>query len=119
VYHYCAADAAAEAYAMVMLVEGAFAQQNEVAHAIGKSERTVRRQQERYAESGMVGLGRPQGWRHGRRRISGKRLGLIKRLQGQGLSNRAIAQRLGVTEKAIRKLIGPSRGEGLEQLLWS
>ena len=116
VYHYCAADAVAEAYAMVMLVEGGFAQQNEVAHAVGKSERTVRRHQERYAESGMVGLGRPQGWRHGRRRISGKRLGLIERLKGQGLSNRAIAQRLGVTEKAIRKLMGPSRGEGLEQL---
>jgi transposase len=116
VYHYCAADAVAEAYAMVMLVDGGFAQQNEVARAVGKSERTVRRHQERYAESGMVGLGRPQGWRHGRRRISGKRLGLIERLKGQGLSNRAIAQRLGVTEKAIRKLIGPSRGEGLEQL---
>src|ERR1700752_1509803 len=101
---------------MVMLVEGGFAQQNEVAHAVGKSERTVRRHQERYAESGMVGLGRAQGWRHGRRRISGKRLGVIEGLKGQGLSNRGIAQRLGVTEKAIRKLIGPWRGEELEQL---
>jgi hypothetical protein len=64
----------------------------------------------------MVGLGRPQGWRQGRRRISGRRLGLIEKLKGQGLSNVAIAYRLGVTEKAIRKLIGPSRGEGLEQL---
>jgi hypothetical protein len=44
VYHYCAADAGAEAYAMVMLVESGFAQQTEVARAFGKSERTVRRQ---------------------------------------------------------------------------
>src|SRR6267154_1795992 len=58
VYHYCAADAVAEAYAMVMLVESGFAQQTEVERAFGKSERTVRRQQERYVQAGMVGLGR-------------------------------------------------------------
>ena len=116
VYHYCAADAVAEGYAMVMLVDAGFAQQNEVARAFGRSERTVRRHQERYAEAGTAGLGRPQGWRRGRRRISGKRLRLIERLKSQGLSNLAIAQRLGVNEKAIRKLVGPSRGEGLEQL---
>jgi Winged helix-turn helix len=80
VYHYCAADAVAEAYAMVMLVESGFAQQTEVARAFRKSERTVRRQQERYAQTGMVGLGRPEGWRRGRRRVSGKRLSIIERL---------------------------------------
>jgi len=116
VYHYGAADAVATAYAMVMLVDSGFAQQTEVARAFGRSERTVRRYQERYAEGGMVGLGRVQGWRQGRRRISGRRLRLIEKLKGQGLSNVAIAHRLGVTEKAIRKLTGPSRGEGLEQL---
>lgn len=42
VYHYCAADAVAEAYAIVMLVESGFAQQTEVARAFGKSERSVR-----------------------------------------------------------------------------
>ena len=116
VYHYCAADAVAEAYAMVMLVESGFAQQTEVARAFGTSERTVRRQQERYEQAGMVGLGRAEGWRRGRRRIPGKRLRIIERLKSEGLSNRAIAQRLGVNEKAIRKLLGPSRGEDLEQL---
>jgi hypothetical protein len=116
VYHYCAADAVAEAYAMVMLVESGFAQQTEVARAFRKSERTVRRQQERYVQAGMVGLGRAEGWRPGRRRIPGKRLRIIERLKSEGLSNRAIAQRLGVNEKAIRKLLGPSTGEDLEQL---
>jgi hypothetical protein len=116
VYHYCAADTVAEAYAMVMLMEAGFAQQAEVAHAFGICERTLRRHQERYARAGMVGLGRPGGWRRGRRRISGKRLRLIERLKSQGLSNRAVAQRLGVHENAIRKLVGPSRGEALEQL---
>lgn len=116
VYHYCAADAVAEAYAMVMLVESGFAQQTEVARAFDKSERSVRRYQERYEQAGMPGLGRPGGWRRGRRRISGKRLRLIERLKSAGLSNRAIAQRLGVSEMAIRKQVGPSKDEQGEQL---
>lgn len=116
VYHYCVADAVAEAYAMVMLVESGFAQQTEVARAFDKTERSVRRYQERYGEAGMAGLGRPGGWRRGRRRISGKRLRLIERLKSAGLSNRAIAQRLGVHENAIRKLVGPLKGEEAQQL---
>lgn len=116
VYHYCAADAVAEAYAMVMLVESGFAQQAEVARAFSKSERSVRRYQERYVQAGMAGLGRPGGWRRGRRRISGKRLRLIERLKGAGLSTRAMAQRLGVSAMAIRKLLGPSKGEEADQL---
>jgi transposase len=119
VYHYCAADAVAEAYAMVMLVESGFAQQTEVARAFGKSERTVRRQQERYVQAGMVGLGRPEGWRRGRRRVSGKRLRVIERLKSQGLSNRVIAQRLGVSEMAIRKLVGPSKCQEVGELALS
>ena len=118
VFHYCVADAMAEAYAMVMLVESGFAQQTEVARAFGVSERTVRRYQERYGQAGMAGLSRPEGWRRGRRRIAGKRLRLIERLKREGMSNRAIAQRLGVSEMAIRKLLGPSKEEGKEQLTW-
>jgi transposase len=116
VHHYRTEDAVAQAYAMVLLVESGFAQQTEVARAFSVAERTVRRYQERYAHDGMVGLGREAGWRRGRRRISGKRLRQVETLRAQGLSNRAIAQRLGVTEKAIRKLVGPSKHEALEQL---
>jgi hypothetical protein len=47
--HHYATDAVAEAHAMVMLVESGFAQQTEVVQAFGKSGRTVRRHQERYA----------------------------------------------------------------------
>lgn len=115
VHHYRSDDAVAEAYAMVLLVDSGFAQQTEVGRAFGKSERTVRRQQERYAQAGMVGLGREVGWRRGRRRISGKRLRSIEILKSHGLSNRAIAQRLGVNEKAIRKLVGPSKAGEVEQ----
>jgi transposase len=109
VHHYCADDVVAEAYAMVFLVEQGFAQQTEVARAFARSVRTVRRYQTRYAEGGMAALGREDGWRRGRRRISGKRLRTIEMLRSQGMSNRAIAHRLGVSEMAIRKLVGPSK----------
>src|SRR6201997_640398 len=109
VHHYRAEDAVAEAYAMVFLVQSGFAQQNEVARAFARSVRSVRRYQRRYAQGGMAALGSEKGWRRGRRRISGKRLRSIDVLKSQGMSNRAIAHRLGVTEKAIRKLVGPSK----------
>ena len=101
VHHYRAEDAVAEAYAMVFLVESGFAQQMDVARAFGRSVRTVRRHQARYVQGGMAALGREEGWRRGRRRISGQRLRSIELLKSQGMSNRAVAQRLGVSEKAI------------------
>ena len=108
VHHYRAEDAVAEAYAMVFLVQSGFAQQTEVARAFACSVRSVRRYQRRYAQGGMAALSREEGWRRGRRRVSGKRLRSIDVLRSQGMSNRAIAHRLGVTEKAIRKLVGAS-----------
>ena len=116
VHHYCTDDAVAEAYAMVFLVESGFAQQSEVARAFARSTRTVRRYQSRYAQGGMATLGRAVGWRRGRRRIRSKRLRCIEQLKSEGLSNCAIAQRMGVSETAIRKLVGPAKDVEAEQL---
>ena len=116
VHHYRSGDSVAEAYAMVFLVESGFAQQSDVARAFGRSARSVRRYQARYAQGGMAALGRERGWRRGRRRISGKRLRSIEMLKSQGMSNRAIAHRLGMSEKAIRKLVGPSQPAESPQL---
>ena len=116
VHHYRAEDAVAEAYATVFLVESGFAQQTDVARAFARSVRTVRRYQGRYARGGMAALGREEGWRRGRRRILGKRLRSIEMLKSQGMSNRAIAHQLGVSEKAIRKLVGPSKPAESAQL---
>src|SRR5438132_61652 len=104
---------------MVFLVESGFAQQTDVARAFARSVRTVRRYQGRYAQGGMAALGREEGWRRGRRRISGKRLRSIEMLKSQGMSNRAIAHRLGVSEKAIRKLVGPSKPAESAQLAFA
>jgi len=119
VHHYRAEDAVAEAYAMVFLVASGFAQQTDVARAFARSVRSVRRYQRRYAQGGMTALGREEGWRRGRRRISDKRLRAIEMLKSQGLSNRAIAHRLGVSEKAIRKLIGPSKPDESAQIAFA
>ena len=58
---HCTGDAVAESYAMVMLTDNGFAQQTELARAFGRTERIIRRHQERYAAGRMVGLGRPEG----------------------------------------------------------
>jgi DNA-binding CsgD family transcriptional regulator len=107
VHHYSEKDAVAEAYAMVVLGDSGYATQKEIAVAFRCSERTVRRHQERYADGGMTALATRSGWPPGRRRIPSKRLCVIERLKAEGLSNRQIAGRLGVTENAVRKQVGP------------
>src|SRR5437773_6243285 len=100
-------------------MESGFAQQTDVARAFARSVRTVRRHQGRYGQGGMAALGREEGWRRGRRRITGKRLRSIELLKSQGMSNRVIAHRLGVSEKAIRKLVGPSKPAESAQLAFA
>jgi DNA-binding CsgD family transcriptional regulator len=101
--HYTVGDAMAEAHAMVGLVEQGWAHQNEIAAAFKVSERTVRRHQRRFEEGGLASLGRRSGYPRGRPRVGAKRSKLVNQWKAQGESNREIAQRLGVSEKAVRK----------------
>jgi len=108
VHRFATDDPVARDYAMVMIVEAGHAQQNEVAVAFGCDVRTVRRHQQRYADGGMAALATRSGWRPGRRRISRTRAATIRRLHEQGDSNRTIARKLGIDEKAVRKQVGTS-----------
>jgi Transposase protein/Helix-turn-helix domain len=117
VHPYSAHDTVAEAYAMVFLVDAGYATQKEVAVAFDCSERTLRRHQERYHNGGMAALATRSGWRPGRRRVPTKRLRIIEGLKAARVSNREIAARLGVTEKAIRKAVGPSEPREQQQTL--
>ena len=114
-YRYQEGDEIGEAYAMVFLAGSGYATQAEVARVYGCSVRTVRRHQRRYEEGGMAALATRSGWRPGRRRLRVKRRLKIERMHAEGLSNREIAKRLGVSENAIRKQVGPSKAS-VEQL---
>lgn len=115
---YAIKDRMAEAYAMVSLVEQGWATQKQVARAFGYSARSVRRYQRRLADGGIAALEPANGYPSGRRRLSHVREQLIRRLKTQGTSNKEIARRLGVTPKAIRKILKRMgwREQGPEQI---
>ena len=102
--HYAVGDRMAEAHAMVSLVEQGCARQTEVAGAFGCDARTVRRNQRRFDDGGLAALGRRRGYPKGRARLLQGRKDKLNAWKAEGVSNREIARRLGVTEKAVRKL---------------
>jgi len=103
--HYAVDDRTAEAQVIVSLVEIGWATQSEVAAAFGCSSRTVRRYLHRYESGGLAALGRSSGYPKGRSRLKPARERLVTRLKAEGTSNRAIATKLGVDEKAVGKLV--------------
>jgi len=104
--HYSIQDRSAEAYAMVQLFESGYADQNDIARCFGYSARTLRRYQERLKAGGLSALARPRG-RPVVRSPANKKLQerdrTILRLKAKEMSNRWIAGRLGLSEKAVRK----------------
>lgn len=103
--HFAVGDRMAEAYAIVTLVEEGWASQTEAAQGFGCSTRTVRRYQRRFEEGGMSALGRSAGYPKGRDRLAPGRGRRMNEMRARGLSNRGIAERMGVTEKAVRKVL--------------
>lgn len=103
--HYAADDRAGAAHAMVSLVELGWAKQTEVAAAFRCDERTVRRNQRRFESGGLSGIGRPEGYPKGAGRLPNTRIKLVNQWKADGIANREIARRLGINEKAVRKLV--------------
>ena len=103
--HYDIGDRAAEAYTMITLWESEYASQIEIARSFGYSARSLRRYQERFHAGGISALVRGPG-RPSRRSRTAKERGrdqTILHLKTKGSSNRTIAGKLGLSEKAIRK----------------
>lgn len=104
--HYGVEDRAAEAYAMITLWESEYASQTQIALAFGYSVRSLRRYQGRFAAEGIRALvrkpGRPAGRRSGGAHERGRDQTILH-LKTKGVSNRTIAGKLGLSEKAIRK----------------
>jgi transposase len=100
--HYSIKDRTAEAYAMVLLFESRYADQNDIARCFGYSARSLRRYQERLRTGGLGALARPRGRPSGHKKTQ-KRDQTILRLETKEMSNRWIAGRLGLSETAVRK----------------
>lgn len=98
-------DRMAEVHAMVSLVDQGWADQNDVARVFGCTTRSMRRHQQRFEEGGLPALGRVRGYPKGRPRLTASRTRQVSRLKDRALSNRQIAACLGVTEKAVRKVL--------------
>jgi len=90
---------------MVNLIDQGWADQNDVARVFGCSVRTVRRHQRRFEEGGLAALGHGKGYPAGRMRLVPSRRRLVQELKMQGCSVREIGRRMGVTEKAVRKVL--------------
>jgi len=107
---YEAGDPAGEARAMAHLLDFKYATQEEIARVYGLSVRTVRRLKRLVEDEPREPLARRSGWPKGRPRLPVTRKQLIERLKTDGLSNREIGRQLAVSEKAIRKQVGPRKG---------
>ena len=100
---------------MVSLVEQGYARQTEVARAFGCDVRTLRRHQHRFAEGGLAALGRPSGYPGGRRRVAASRDEVVGQWKAEAVSNRELARRLGIDEKAVRKTLRRLGWQGATQ----
>jgi hypothetical protein len=104
--HYDVTDRAAEAYEIASLFGSGYADQNDLARSFVCSARSIRRYQHRLEADGLAALARPRGRPSGKDSVrpEGKQLDrTILHLKAKGFSNRAVAGRVGLDEKAIRK----------------
>ena len=101
---------------MVILVEQGWAKQTEVAAAFGCDERTVRRNERRFEDEGLSGLGRLSGYPRGLSRVGAGRERNVRRWKGLGENNCDIGRRLGINEKAVRTYLRRIGLEGPDRL---
>jgi len=104
-FHYAKGDKAADHFAMIHLVESGLGSQGEVASAFGCSRLTIFRSRKKFEEGGVAALvPRKTGPRDGSKidRAKSRRIVVLKE---KGLSNVAIAWRLGLKEDAVRKAL--------------
>jgi transposase len=104
-FHYAKADKAADHYAMVHLVESGLASQQEVSAAFACSRLTVHRCKKKFDQGGISELvPKRKGPKDGSK-INKAKSRRILVLKEKGLTNVAIAARLGLKEDAVRKAL--------------
>ena len=104
-FHYAKADKAADHYAMVHLVETGLASQQEVSAAFECSRLTVLRAKKKFDEGGVAArVPKKTGPRDGSK-INKAKARQILVLKNRGLTNVAVAAKLGLKEDAVRKAL--------------
>ena len=102
---YVLGDRMAESYAIANLVEQGLANQCDVARAFGCCTRTVRRHQQCFEDGGLAELEVSSGYLRGSAPVLNSRSRLVQQLEIEGHSHGEIARRIGISEKAVRKLL--------------
>ena len=118
-FHYAKADKAADHYAMIHLAESGLASQQEVASAFGCSRLTVLRAKKKFDQGGLSALVAQKTGPRGGSKINGAKARRILVLKKKGLTNVAIASRLGLKEDAVRKALkrmGSSQPKAAEEM---
>jgi transposase len=118
-FSYAKADKAADHYSMIHLVQSGLANQQEVASAFACSRLTILRSRKKFDQGGVAALiPKKTGPREGSK-INGAKSRQIIVLKKKGLTNVAIASRLGLKEDAVRKAlkrIGWSQPRAAEEM---
>ncbi len=107
-----AGDTPARRLAAVQLVESAAASQRQVADAFGVNETTLWRWRRHYAAGGVEGLVAERKGPKGPSKLSEEKVDEIRSARRQGLSMRAIAERVGLSADTVLRALGPRAAGG-------
>lgn len=103
VVHYHAADEVGKRHAIALLTETRLARVNDVASIFATDRTTIFRTRRKYAQGGVSALVSVKRGPREPHKLGAERTRLLVKLKEQRLPNTVIAQRLGVTEGAIRR----------------
>lgn len=105
IFHYHEEDIEAKKIAMMLLVDTGLAGTKEVAEAFEVHRSTIFRLQQKMAEEGILGIMEQKRGPKGGKKIKGDLEKALKRLKSEGLSNAAIAHKLGLSKTGIWKAL--------------
>jgi len=123
VFHYHEEDIEAKKIAIVLLVDTGLAGTKEVAVAFEVHRSTIFRLQQKIAEEGILGIMEQKRGPKGGKKIKGDLEKVLKKLKSEGLSNVAIAHKLGLSKTGVWKALvrigyRPKEKKSHQNVLW-
>ena len=105
IYNYNEEDKVGKNLVMVLLANVGLALTNEIAHAFDVHRCTIYRLQKKIEDGGISNLIEKKSGPKRGKKIKAEKEKLLKKLKSQGMSNRKIASKLGLSETGIRKAL--------------